>query len=210
MTTVILKVQICRDHVVRSRTFSCTAAQPGCCWCCSPPVWESGTFLSRVEVQQADHILAGLSGFSPSLLRSICGEKTFSQMSLADAVIAQTTIIRVETQLPLHLVLLSCSSFQKNGPCCIRDLLTTWVLVLEASQQWHKVFRVFPTKGIRQSKVIDAYHGPACSALAGCVVSYCPVERIMMVACYYEDDEWNEGHDSTTLFNMKHDSTEMI
>lgn len=33
--------------------------------------------------------------------------KTFSQMSLADAVIAQTTIIREETRLPFHLALLS-------------------------------------------------------------------------------------------------------
>ena len=94
-------------------TFLCTAARPGCCWYCSAPVWESETFLSRAEVQQADHILAGSSGFSPSLLRSICREKTFSQMSLADAVITQTTIIREETWLPFHLALLSCSSFQK-------------------------------------------------------------------------------------------------
>lgn len=104
------KIQIL-IHCVMGHTFLCSAAQLGCYWYYSEPMRESGTFLSRVEVQQTRHILAESSGFSPSLLQSIWGEKTFSQMSLADAVIAQTIIIRVDTQLPFHLARLSCSSF---------------------------------------------------------------------------------------------------
>ena len=44
------------------------------------------------------------------------------------------------------------------------------------------------TEGIRESEVIDVYCCPGCSALAGCVAYYCPVLRMMMMACYHESD----------------------
>lgn len=118
-------------------------------------------------------------------------------MSPSEAVIAQTTIIRVETQLPFHLALLSGSSFFffffKKG---LVAFVTFWLLECSFLRNLSgdlEFSGYSPTEGIRQSKVIDVYHGPGCSALAGCVVSYCPMERIMMPACYHEDDEWTRG-----------------
>lgn len=179
------------DHFMESCTSPCAAAPPGCCWCCSASVWESGSFWSRGEARRADRILAGWSGFSPSLLRSICGEKTVSQMSLADAVIAQTTIIRAETQLPFHLALLSFSSFQKMD---LVAFVTFWLLECSFSRRLTgdmKLSEYSPQRVSGRARWLMHIVALDVQPRLACVVSYCPAERIMMLACYRGDDEWN-------------------
>jgi len=99
------------------------------------------------------------------------------------SVIAQTTMRGVETRLPFHLALLSCSSFfkkRRRGSCSTRDLLAP------RSQG-------FLTRGCLVSPT-EAIGGDWCVGGASAVLRPTrPAGRIVALLCYRKGDEWTGG-----------------